>query len=1003
MTPEWWQRVKEVFQQALDRAPEERSRFLASASAGDESLRKEVESLLASHEKEGSFIDSPAYAAAEKMFADEDTQLKPGEAIGSYEIISFITRGGMGEVYLAQDRRLSRKVALKLLPASFTQSNDRLRRFEQEARTASALNHPNILTIHEIGETNGRHFLATEFIEGETLRHRLTHAQLTIPEALHIAVQIADALTAAHKAGIIHRDIKPENVMIRPDGYVKVVDFGLAKLAERASAISMAEAPTKPVKTASGMIIGTVDYMSPEQARGLTVDARSDIFSLGVVIYEMVAHRKPFEGETVSDTLAAILKVAPTPVSLLVPETPAELVRIVSKALRKDREERYQVVKDMLLDLKSLKEELDFQTKLEHSAAPSSSEKVMEADAHQASTIGARSASTREIKTAVSTITHSLTAGIKRHKVSAGLLVSILAVVIGGVALNKFSNGNLPAAPVQAPQVLTTTQITFSSKLDEEPSLSPDGNSVAYASDESGKSEIYIKQLAPGGREIQLTNDGQQNSQPVWSPDGQRIAYYSQNRRGIWVIPALGGVPKQLADFGSHPSWSRDGSYLAFQTGTYTALPPSTIWIVSAEGGTPKQITYGGSPSGGHGFPSWSPDGSRLVFTANDWLSVSIWSISAQGTGLKRLAGSEPKIVPSPFMRPVYSVDGASVYYVGSGPAGENYGLWRIQISNTGEFLGESSLVMAFPGKDDIRSLSFSANGKMLAFASLNMLSTLTTLPISTLSHEATGPPAPLTNDRSLRHVAPAFSHDGRKIAFGQFRAGQGAHVWLIDPDGKNLTQLTTGSGVAPSWFPDGDRLEFLSDRSGYWTPWSVTLASGKETLLYDIGPAVDYVRMSPDGKRFAFNSTKSGTINISVASLESGEQKQLTFDKERMGFPCWSPDGNWLAFEMKRGEDQYLAIMPSDGGTLEQLVSDHGLSWPHDWSRDGDKIVFSGQRDGVWNIYWVSRSTKQEKQLTHYSNLNAFVRYPAWSPLGNQIVYEYVEWTGNVWLMELK
>src|SRR5262245_3814202 len=345
MTPERWKRVKEIFQAALERAPAERAAFVSRECGEDEALLQEVDSLISSNDRTGTFIDAPAYEAAAKLFGDDRAELKPGQMIESYEIVSFISRGGMGEVYLAHDKRLGRRVALKLLPSGVTKDANRLRRFEREARTASALNHPNIITIFEIHTIDSSLMIATEFVEGVTLRHRLAEGPMEILESLHIAIQIADALATAHKAGIIHRDIKPENIMIRPDGYVKVLDFGLAKLTERASAFSIAEAQTKKIKTGSGMIMGTVGYMSPEQARGQVVDARSDVFNLGAVLYEMVAGKKPFDGDTPSDILAAILKTDPPLLSHVASSTPAELVRIVNKALRKDPEERYQTIK----------------------------------------------------------------------------------------------------------------------------------------------------------------------------------------------------------------------------------------------------------------------------------------------------------------------------------------------------------------------------------------------------------------------------------------------------------------------------------------------------------------------------------------------------------------------------------------------------------------------------------------------------------------------------------
>jgi serine/threonine-protein kinase len=364
MTPERYQQIGQLFHEALDLEPDQRAAFLAQACADDEDLRQEVESLLASNEQAAAFIAAPALAVAARELAEAPGPASIGQRIGHYQVLSQLGAGGMGEIYLAEDQRLRRKVALKLLPARFTQDAERVRRFEQEARAASALNHPNILTIHEMGEVDERHYLVTEFIDGQTVRQKMKHAGLELGEALEIAVQAASALAAAHEAGIVHRDVKPENLMLRRDGYVKVLDFGLAKLTEPSAQANETQALTAgEVSTEAGLVMGTVHYMSPEQARGQKVDARSDIFSLGVVLYEMIAGRAPFEGATSSDVIAALLAKEPLPLTQFLPEVPVELERIVTRALRKDREERYQTVNDLLLDLKGLRQELNLRAK----------------------------------------------------------------------------------------------------------------------------------------------------------------------------------------------------------------------------------------------------------------------------------------------------------------------------------------------------------------------------------------------------------------------------------------------------------------------------------------------------------------------------------------------------------------------------------------------------------------------------------------------------------------
>src|SRR5438067_7097056 len=360
MTSERWQQVNDLFQLAAERAPKERTTFLQTACQGDEGLRREVESLIASYERAENFIESPAFEVVRELLTDDRAGAIVGESIAHYRIESLIGVGGMGQVYLARDDRLGRKVALKFLPERLTANNSQLSRFKSEARAASALNHPNILTVYEIGTEGNRHFIATEFIEGVTLRATLARGRMSVHAALEVAVQVASALAAAHETGVVHRDIKPENIMIRPDGYVKVLDFGLAKLTEQKSASDdQGLTVTNTQHTQAGLVLGTPRYMSPEQARGQPADARSDIWSLGAVIYEMVSGVPAFSGATPSDCIASILKTEASPLSRVAPAAPPELQSVLHKALRKNRDERYQTIADMLADLRSLKEKLE--------------------------------------------------------------------------------------------------------------------------------------------------------------------------------------------------------------------------------------------------------------------------------------------------------------------------------------------------------------------------------------------------------------------------------------------------------------------------------------------------------------------------------------------------------------------------------------------------------------------------------------------------------------------
>jgi serine/threonine protein kinase len=503
-TPEGMQQLEELFHEAVGLQPPERTDFLVRVRDSNPELAAELESLISAHERPSSPIDTPAYEAAAEMIADAQPALIAGQVVGHYQIIAPLGKGGMGEVYLASDTKLDRRVALKLLPAEFANHKERLRRFIQEAKAASSLNHPNIITIHEIGEADGAPFIATEFIDGQTLKRR-RRRKMELPEILDVAIQVAGALQAAHAAGIIHRDIKPDNIMLRPDGYVKVLDFGLAKLTEKSgeSRAAGSEIETQlKAHTQPGAVLGTVKYMSPEQARGQVLDQRTDVFSLGAVLYEMTTGRSPFGAATSADTLVAILGKEPAPIDDYTAEVPAEFQRIVSKALRKDREERYQTVKDLLIDLKSLKEELSFAQRLERSRPPRSRIEPESSPAAPPPTDQARMVARAGDQSAAKTEDH------KRNVVLPVLAIVVLvALVIGGVFLWR-RRATTPPPIVSAPtgQRSVSYWITVQKYRDGKPYQDPFRLSDNINFEKDYRIRLHVRSVQSG--RLYLLNEG---------------------------------------------------------------------------------------------------------------------------------------------------------------------------------------------------------------------------------------------------------------------------------------------------------------------------------------------------------------------------------------------------------------------------------------------------------------------------------------------------------------
>ena len=556
--------MDQLFHSPLKRESAHRISSLGQICNSDDSFRREVQLLLALYDRQKGSPEKLAVDLLEKGYAE-----LVGRTVGAHKILRLLGRGGMGEVYLAQDLRLGRQVAVKLLPLQFTNDANRLRRFEQEARNAAALNYPNIMTIHEIGQDAGRRFIVTEYIEGKTLRHQMMEKRMRLKDALDVAIQVASALAAAHAVGIIHRDVKPENIMIRPDGIVKVLDFGLAKLMDHEPVVNNAALTVPAINTDSGTVKGTTTYMSPEQARGLEIDERTDIWSLGVVLYEMIAGRAPFEGPTKSDVLVSILTTRPPLLQEHSREVPAKLEWIVAKALRKDRDKRYQTVKELLVDLRALAEELPFDTKITHStpAETNPGERASLTDGRAASV------SIRDEQGLISSLKY-LIGTTKQQKSRMMAFALILGLGIGFVS-HKFLREN---------------SLQFSTH--------PGDNANSFTN--------HVK-LVDVGAPLRLATDPTINSSPTLSPDGRYVAFLHQsaNSSGFCIGRPLIGADATPADPNTYLNgavegrslvWSPDGKFLAVMNKS-SSQDPFSIFLFSWDSVEQSKLNTPGATS----------------------------------------------------------------------------------------------------------------------------------------------------------------------------------------------------------------------------------------------------------------------------------------------------------------------------------------------------------------------------------------------------------------------
>jgi serine/threonine protein kinase/Tol biopolymer transport system component len=820
-------------------------------------------------------------SAGSSAFERRPTGGMTGRVISHYRILGPLGGGGMGVVYKAQDLSLERVVALKFLPPELSRDPDAKTRFLQEARAASTLDHPNICTIHEVGETDeGQLYLAMACYDGETLKQRLQRGPLPIDEALEAAQQIARGLVKAHRSGIVHRDIKPANLMITADEIVKILDFGIAKLAGAAGL------------TRIGASLGTPGYMSPEQARGEEVDHRTDVWSLGAVLYEMVTGRRPFRGEHDQAVLYALFNQEPDPVEQLRPDAPPELVRIVGRMLAKDPDRRYLTAAEALADLRAL-------------YGPVTG-------------TGTRTGMTGGL-TGTTSVPALATAASPRKRWLGGALVA--AAALGACLAAYLWWHSRVTAP--GPSHPTFIRLTDLEGKESYPSLSPDGGSFVFTKSVAGRSHIY-SQRVHGANPRDLSADPVANdSQPAYSPDGEHIAFRSEREGGgIFIMGATGESPRRLTSFGYNPSWSPDSSQIVFAT-EGVADPAvrkrvSEIWRVGVANDT-RQLVWKGDGIQ----PNWSPNGRRIAFWALDTGSRrTIWTLPVAGGDPTRVTDDD-----NLNWNPVWSPDGRYLYFASDRGGPMNF--WRVPIDqDTGKVLGDVEPVTTPAPWSGF--LTFSSGGRSFAYATDEGKSNIERMELDARAGSVSGALTPVTEGAREVFSIDA-SPDGAKIVFSTNAPQQ--DLFVIHPEGTSLRQLTTGGSKnrLPRWSPDGSLIAFYSNRGGHYQAWTIRPDGSDLALISDANPLYNPV-WSPDGKQLACNVGVDE--DLSLIDLTLPPAKRLPTPLPRRAHPLnpcsWSSDGKQLIG--LTGEPGIFAYSFATR-SYERITSDPAFSpvWLHD------------------------------------------------------------------------
>jgi eukaryotic-like serine/threonine-protein kinase len=877
-----------------------------------------------------------------------------GTTLKHYRIVRALGRGGMGDVYAAEDLELRRLVALKTLPAETASDPDRLHRFRREAQAVAALNHPNIVTLYGVEEANGVHFLTMELVEGRTLADLIPPGGLPLRQLLEIAVPLADAVRAAHERGVVHRDLKPANVMVNTEGRVKVLDFGLAKNVGGPEARANAEVETASQLTAQFQVVGTAAYMSPEQAQGRAVDARSDIFSLGVVLYEMAVGARPFVGASVVDVMSAIVRDTPPAPSQVNAAVPLELDRAIRRCLAKDPDRRYQTATDLRNDLE------DLQQQVSSGAAP---------------------------------VLRRTSVWQRHRRAMTAATIGLILLVSAGAAIywrTAWFGGSRPA-----PTRFEFTQLTTQSGVEWFPSLSPDGQWVVYAGDSGGQRHIYMQ--STGGQnplDISGTASKADDDQPAFSPDGQHIAFRSSREGGgLFVMGRTGEAIKKVSPRGSKPAWSPDGKRLAFtlenvELNPQNSLTRSELWTVDVD--TEKAgVLYAGDAA----MPSWSPHDRRIAFTSRIGppLQVDIWTIP--------VTGGKPTPVTNDVAtdwNPAWSPDGRYLYFSSDRDGSMN--LWRVRIDeSSGGTLGEPE-PLRVPGTLAAHA-SISADGTRLVYTSALLTNNIQRLAFDPVAGAVKGDPTWVTSS-TQRFSSPDPSPDGQWVAFYSLERPNG-DLYLARPDGSEFHALTTDPAIdrLPRWSPDGQWVACFSTRSGLGRSelWKIRPdGSGLQQMTEE---GAGYFAWAPDGLRIAAAAGAGVQIfDPSRAWKEQTPERHARVVDDPQGtfiVNSWSRDGTRLVGQAQ-GTVTGLVMYTLATRTSEKLAA-FG-EWPV-FLPDSRRVLFVASGHG----FYILDTKSKEMKPPIYSVTPDVIGPPRLTRDGTAMYYSRRHTEADIWLMTRK